>query len=131
MNIIDKAWHKGRKGDIKGVRNFIDQEVEDFTESKGIKNKAKSLATSGRQAIGAIKDKVIDKASDAMSYPARRAAQKAMIKADKRLDNVRLQRDVNKKAQSILDSQRKSLEEASKKKPFKVGKFSDGVGVGP
>lgn len=44
-----------------------------------------------------LKNKVIDKVSDVMSYPARRAAQKSMINADRNFGILRNRSDADKK----------------------------------
>lgn len=47
-----------------------------------------------RREIGKVKNKVIDKVSDMMSYPARRKAQKAMIKADNDVSDIKMVREM-------------------------------------
>lgn len=44
--------------------------------------------------LKAIKNKVIDKVSDVMSYPARRNAQKSMLKSDALLKDIKLTREM-------------------------------------
>ncbi len=47
---------------------------------------------------GRIKNSIVDKVSDVMSYPARRAAQKAMLNSDKELNFIK---DARSKGMSV------------------------------
>ena len=72
-------------------------------------------------AFKGVKNKVVDKISDLMSYPARRNAQKAMLKADKQVEQI-------KKARN----DKKSLQEEALKnfKPPNMKGFKYGVTTG-
>lgn len=70
-------------------------------------------------AVKNVKDTAIDKVSDVMSYPARRASQKAILAGEKLLKE-------RKEARSAKELQQKALEAT-----FKPGRVSNGVGVGP
>ena len=72
--------------------------------------------------VKSAKNKVIDKVSDLMSYPARRNAQKAILKADKQVQEIK-QRRVDK--QSLQQEALKNF------KPPNMKGFKSGVGVGP
>jgi len=69
-----------------------------------------------------LKDEVIDKVSDVMSYPTRRKYQKQMIESEKKYQEL-------KQARTNKEKQREALEKTFK--PQNMKGFKQGVGVGP
>lgn len=71
--------------------------------------------------IKRAKAKVIDKVSDVLSYPARRNAQKSILKSDKQVQEIKQNR-----------SNKQSLQQEALKnfKPPNMKGFKYGVGVG-
>jgi hypothetical protein len=61
-----------------------------------------------KKSAGGAKAKVIDKVSDVMSYPARRSAQKAMIKADHDVRDIKAVREA-RGAEPVPNDERSSL----------------------
>ena len=73
-------------------------------------------------AFRGARDKVIDKVSDVMSYPARRTAQKSILSSETKSKELR-------EANSTKKMQQEALEKNFK--PQSMKGFKNGVGVGP
>lgn len=90
-----------------------------------VKNKEQAKQFLG--GVKRVKDTVIDKVSDVMSYPARRAAQKSMIQSDKKYTEI--------KAKNTAKNTAKTMQEEALKKignfPTKSKKNSNGEIINP
>lgn len=95
-----------------------------------------------------VKDKIIDKVSDVMSYPARRNAQKSILRSNKDLETIKKNKAMGMRTvrepieagmmnqgtrlvAKPIEKQKAVLEGAKNFKPKSTKGYKYGVGVGP